>query len=115
MLKRGRGPLRAAGIPTKYFYTGVRVRDLERSVRFYRNELGMKVTRKGTMSHGGVWIELRSPGSPQRLEVNWYAPKSNFLAPNRSGGELDHLAFRLAQGAHACRQRVSKGARPEVT
>ncbi|TLZ69807.1 MAG: lactoylglutathione lyase, partial [Methanobacteriota archaeon] len=35
------------------------MRDLERSVRFYRNVLGMKVTRKGTMSHGGVWIELR--------------------------------------------------------
>ena len=98
----------------KYFYTGVRVRDLERSVRFYRNVLGMKVTRKGTMSHGGVWIELRSPGSPQRLELNWYPAKSKFFAPYRKGEELDHLAFRVANVAHAFGELVSKGARPEV-
>ena len=102
------------GILMKYFYTGIRVRDLERSLQFYRKVMGMKVTRKGEMSHGGVWVELRSPGSPQRLELNWYPAESKFFARYRKGEELDHLAFRVADVAHAFRDLVSKGASPEV-
>src|SRR5207249_9352873 len=40
-------PFGCGGILTKYFYTGIRVRDLERSIQFYRKVMGMKVTRRG--------------------------------------------------------------------
>ena len=99
---------------TKYFYTGIRVRDLERSLQFYRKVMGMKVTRRGKMSHGGVWVELRSPGSEQRLELNWYPAESKFFAPYRKGEELDHLAFRVADVPGMFRELVEKGARPQV-
>src|SRR5439155_23388403 len=52
-------PFRDGGILTKYFYTGMRVRDLERSIQFYRKEMGMKVTLRGRRSHGGIWVELK--------------------------------------------------------
>ena len=98
----------------KYFYTGIRVRDLERSLQFYRKVMGMRVTRRGKMSHGGVWVELRSPGSPQRLELNWYPTQSKFFTRYRKGEELDHLAFRVADVTGVFRELVVKGARPEV-
>ncbi len=37
------------------------------------------------MSHGGIWVELKSPGSPQRLELNWYPPGSRFHTRYRKG------------------------------
>ena len=102
------------GILTKYFYTGIRVRDLERSIEFYRKVMGMKVTRRGRMQHGGVWVELKSPDSAQRLELNWYPAESKFFTPYRKGEELDHLAFRVSDVGRAFREIVAKGARPRV-
>lgn len=102
------------GVAVKFFYTGIRVRSLERSIEFYRNVMGMKVTRRGKMRHRGIWVELRSPGSDQRLELNWYPRGSKFYTPYRRGEELDHIAFRVPQVAEAFRELVAKGARPEV-
>jgi lactoylglutathione lyase len=102
------------GIQTIYFYTGIRVRDLERSVQFYRKVMGMKVTRRGRMHHGGVWVELKSPASPQRLELNWYPAGSQYFTPYRRGEELDHLSFRVSDVHRAFKEIVAKGARPEI-
>src|SRR5436309_5923619 len=107
-------PFGCGGILTKYFYTGIRVRDLERSIQFYRKVMGMKVTRRGRMHHGRVWVELRSPDSPQRLELNWYPSESKFFTRYRKGEELDHLAFRVTDVKQAFGEIVSKGAHPEV-
>ncbi len=76
----------------KLVYAGVRVRDLQRSLTFYR-ALGMKTVRKGTMEHGGVYVHLKSPGSPQVLELNYYPKQNRFYEPYRRGSELDHLGF----------------------
>lgn len=73
-------------------YAGVRVRDLDRSLTFYR-ALGMKVARRGTMEHGGIYVHLKSPGSPQVLELNYYPRRNRFYEPYRKGSELDHLGF----------------------
>ena len=73
-------------------YAGVRVRDLQRSLAFY-HALGMKTVRKGAMEHGGVYVHLKSPGSPQVLELNYYPRRNRFYEPYRRGSELDHLGF----------------------
>src|SRR2546423_15208937 len=98
----------------KLLYAGIRVRDLETSIRFYRKVMGMKISRRGTMSHGGVWVELQSPGSPQRLELNWYPPGSRFHTRYRRGEVLDHLAFRGTDVDRAFHEFTAKGARAEV-
>ena len=98
----------------KLLYAGIRVRDLDRSVEFYRKVMGMKVSRKGRMHHGGLWIEMQSPGSPQRLELNWYPPGTRFYTNYRKGEELDHLAFLVTDVEKTFREVTAKGARAQV-
>jgi lactoylglutathione lyase len=74
-------------------YTGIRVRDLDRSLDFYTKVMQMKVAHKGEMAHGGRYVHLESPDSKQRLELNWYPKGSRFYTEYKNGDELDHLAF----------------------
>jgi catechol 2,3-dioxygenase-like lactoylglutathione lyase family enzyme len=76
----------------RFLYAGVRVRDLERSIRFY-TEFGMKVVTRGTMSHGGEYVHLAFPRSPVRLELNYYPEGNKFYTPWKEGAEFDHLGF----------------------
>ena len=76
----------------KFIYTGIHVSNLERAIRFYKEQLGMRLLFKARIKEtGGRVAWLRSNGSPQILELNWY-PKGY-----RHGGRkgLDHLAFEV--------------------
>jgi lactoylglutathione lyase len=76
----------------KFIYTGINVTNLERSITFYTKELGMKLLFKTKIKEtGGKVAWLKSPGSKQILELNWY-PK-NYRFGGTSG--LDHLAFQV--------------------
>lgn len=77
----------------RFLYTGIRVRDLDRSVRFYK-AMGMRELFRGTMEHGGVYVHLAFPRSVVRLELNYYPPSTKFHAPWGPGAEFDHLGFR---------------------
>ena len=72
-------------------YTGIRVRDLDRSRRFYTEGLGLVAGKTGRMAAGGVWLELTDPASHAMLELNFYPDEPPF----REGDELDHLGFRV--------------------
>src|SRR5256885_17136108 len=76
-------------------YVGIQVRNLECSISFYRDVLGMRVVRRQRVPEtDGEWAELRSAGSKQMLGLNWYPDGSKFFTgPYRKGDELDHLAF----------------------
>jgi lactoylglutathione lyase len=78
---------------SRFYYAGIRVRDLKRSIAFYTKGFGMKVVARGKMPHGGKYVHLVTPGTPMRLELNWYPKGSRFYVPYRKGEELDHLAF----------------------
>ena len=90
-------------------YTGIRVRDLKKSANFYRKIMGMRVTRRGTMPHGGKYVALRSPRSSQELELNWYPSRSKFYSKYRRGDELDHLAFGVGNVKATLAKLISKG------
>lgn len=92
----------------RFRYTGIEVRDLRRSLRFYRG-LGFRVMFRGTMGHGGVWVHLRLPRQPHRLELNWYPPGSKFRRPYRRGSELDHFGFRVEDPEAWARRAVRAG------
>jgi catechol 2,3-dioxygenase-like lactoylglutathione lyase family enzyme len=79
----------------EFVYSGLRVRDLDRSLRFYRR-LGFRVRRRGQMGHGGKWIHLRFPGAVQLLELNFYPRTNRYYEPFRRGTEFDHLGFRVS-------------------
>jgi lactoylglutathione lyase len=97
-------------MPRRYrlVYTGIRVRDLKTSINFYRKIMGMRVTRRGTMPHGGKYVALRSPGSSQELELNWYPRRSKFYSKYWRGDELDHLAFGVGNVEAALAKLISK-------
>jgi catechol 2,3-dioxygenase-like lactoylglutathione lyase family enzyme len=56
--------------------TGIRVKDRNRSIEFYTKTMGMKEVGRGKMQAGGVYVELKSKGSDQRLELDYYTPGS---------------------------------------
>jgi len=99
----------------RFYYAGIRVRNLPRSLRFYRNALGMKVDNQGTMGHGGRYVQLVTPGTRMRLELNWYPPGSRFAARYTKGEEMDHLAFVVDDVGKAYEDLLRKGAKPVVS
>jgi lactoylglutathione lyase len=99
----------------RFVYAGIRVRNLKKSIMFYRDTIGMRVTRKGTMPHGGKYVALRSPGSTQELELNWYPARSRFYSKYRRGDELDHLAFGVGNVKVALEKLLSKGVEVAVS
>jgi len=76
----------------RFLYTGIRVRNLERSIRFYRG-LGFREILRGTMDHGGQFVHLQQPRSDRRIELNYYPPGNRFYTPYRKGEEFDHFGF----------------------
>ena len=92
-------------------YAGIRVRDLDRSLAFYTRGLGLKLKRRGTMDHGGVWVLLEDPTSHQHLELNWYPRRSTYAVRYSVGEGLDHLGFRLRDVRAGIRRLERAGAR----
>jgi lactoylglutathione lyase len=98
----------------RFVYFGIRVRNMNQSLRFYTRVLGMNVIHKGTMLHGGTFVHLRQPGSAQRLELNYYPPKNRFHERYRPGTEMDHLGFWVDDVDRTYAQLIRKGARKAV-
>ena len=99
---------------SRFYYAGIRVRNLRRSVDFYSKAFGMKVAAKGTMPHGGKYVQMVTPGSRMRLELNWYPKGSRFYTPYRRGEEMDHLAFLVGVVRQAYRSLLRQGATSAV-
>lgn len=95
-------------------YFGIQVRDMDRSLSFYRDLFGMEVLRRQRVAEtGGEWAELRSRDSDHVLELNWYPEGSPFFkGPYRNGDELDHVAFECEDVGRAYAELLAKGAGP---
>ena len=79
----------------RFIYTGIRVKNMEESLKFYTEVLGMIITeplQKTTPTKGSV-VTLKSPTSEQVLELNHYEKDSPFNSPYVNGEDLDHLSF----------------------
>lgn len=81
---------------SKFTYTGIRVKDLEASVAFYTNILGMKdLGRSEVAATGGKNASLASEEGGFVLELNYYPKGSRFATEYTVGEGLDHLAFQV--------------------
>jgi len=87
--------LRSEALNFRFIYTGIRVKNMDESIKFYTEVLGMEIAekRERTEPTKGEVITLRSPDSNQLLELNFYESDSPFYAPYENGEDLDHLAF----------------------
>ncbi len=94
----------------KFIYTGIRVRDLNRSIRFYTETMEMKEVERGTMKDGGIYVQLKSIDAYQKLELNYYPPGKKYCEEYVAGSELDHLAFRCEDVRESYRKVLEGGA-----
>ncbi len=92
----------------EFTYTGIRVWDLMRSLKVYTETMELQETERGTMNDGGLYLQLKSPNSDQKLELNYYPPGKKYYEEYAEGSELDHLAFRC-QDVRACYKRLLDG------
>jgi catechol 2,3-dioxygenase-like lactoylglutathione lyase family enzyme len=78
-------------------YIGIRVRDMDRSARFYSELLGLSPIapdhRNGQL--GSRIVLLRHPTTGQQLELNWYPDGGQFGVPFVPGESLDHIGVRV--------------------
>ena len=95
-------------------YVGIRVTDLERSLRFYCDGLGLRERGRGTMSHGGTFVGLEDPESHFQLELNIYPADSPYATPYVPGEGLDHLGLDVADARAMIERLRGVGARVMV-
>jgi lactoylglutathione lyase len=79
----------------RFVYTGIRVKNMDESIRFYTEVFGMRVVekREKTEPTKGEVVTLKSSNSDQLLELNFYEEDSPFYTAYMNGEDLDHLAF----------------------
>jgi lactoylglutathione lyase len=78
----------------RLIYTGIRVKNMDESIQFYTQVLGMTLLdREKYPQTQGECATLKSPESEQIIELNWYSEGSRFGTPYVNGSEIDHLAF----------------------
>jgi lactoylglutathione lyase len=95
----------------RFIYTGIRVRNMDESIKFYTQILGMKIVekRQRTEPTKGEVVTLKSPASAQLLELNFYEEESPFYAPYLNGEDLDHIAFDVEDLEDAVSDLKKKG------
>ena len=75
----------------KLLHTRYRVDDLERTVKFYRDVLGLAEVRRHKSPRGSELVFLKAPGSEELIELCCF-PASG---PVQVQPDLTHLAFEV--------------------
>jgi lactoylglutathione lyase len=90
---------------TKLLHTRYRVEDLEKTVAFYRDVLGLKEVRRHTSGRGSQLVFFKAPGSDEEIELC----KFDESGPVKLGPDLTHLAFEVENMDEFARQAAAKG------
>lgn len=91
----------------KYLHTMVRVTDLDASLRFYCDALGLEVIRKRESPQGRyTLVFLAAPGDRDaQIELTWnWDPE-----PYTGGRNFGHLAYRVDDVYAACQRLMDHG------
>lgn len=88
---------------TKLLHTRYRLNDLERSVRFYKDVLGLQEVRRHKSPRGSELVFLKAPQSEETIELCHF-PSSG---PVQVQPDLTHLAFEV-ESLEAFGQHLAK-------
>ena len=92
-------------IVTKLLHTRYRVNDLERTVKFYTEVLGLKEVKRHKSPRGSELVFLQTPGSEELIELcNYPAAGTVQVQP-----DLTHLAFEVESLAEFERHLATLG------
>lgn len=95
-------------IPSKILYTMIRVKDLEKSIEFYQNALGMQELRRETFSTGKFTLVFMGYGdnlANPTIEItyNWDGDEYTH------GSGYGHVALQVADIYGACKRLENLG------
>src|SRR5438309_8606435 len=90
---------------TKLLHTRYRVQDLEKTVSFYKEVLGLEETRRHTSGRGSQLVFFKAPGSEEEIEIC----KFDESGPVTVGPDLTHLAFEVDDLDKFAKQAAAKG------
>jgi lactoylglutathione lyase len=86
-------------------HTRYRVSDLEKTVSFYRDVLGLTEVRRSESPRGSKLVFLKAPESEEEIEICEYAASG----PVQVGPDLTHLAFAVTDLAAFAEYAAAKG------
>jgi lactoylglutathione lyase len=90
---------------TKLLHTRYRVNDLEKTVAFYRNVLGLRETGRHKSPRGSELVFMKAPDSEEEIELCCYPASGPVQVPP----DLTHLAFEVDDLAAFAKQLGTKG------
>lgn len=76
---------------TRLLHTRYRVSDLEKTIHFYTQVLGLKEVRRNKSPRGSELVFLETPGSEELLEICQFDDSGPVVV----GPDLTHLAFEV--------------------
>ncbi|HJX98335.1 MAG TPA: VOC family protein [Chthoniobacterales bacterium] len=89
----------------KLLHTRYRVKDLEKTVSFYKDVLGLQEIRRHTSGRGSQLVFLKAPQSEEEIELC----KFDESGPVVVGPDLTHLAFEVEDLEKFAREAKAKG------
>ena len=89
----------------KLLHTRYRVHDLEKTVSFYKDVLGLKELRRHTSGRGSQLVFLKASDSDQEIEIC----KFDDSGPVVVGPDLTHLAFEVDDLEKFAKEAEAKG------
>ena len=89
----------------KLLHTRYRVTDLEKTVSFYKDVLGLKELRRHTSGRGSQLVFLKAPESDEEIEIC----KFDESGPVVIGPDLTHLAFEVDDLETFAKEATAKG------
>ena len=89
----------------KLLHTRYRVQDLEKTVSFYKDVLGLQEIRRHTSGRGSQLVFLKAPGNDEEIEIC----KFDESGPVVVGPDLTHLAFEVDDLEKFAKEAAAKG------
>jgi lactoylglutathione lyase len=111
-----KGPRKRSNVlGVRFWYAGIRVKNLEESLKFYKEALGFHVILKGKMVvHEGTYVQMKTPTGKQILELNYYPETSKFYEEYVNGSELDHIGLYVTDVRAQYDRLIKLGCEPAV-
>jgi lactoylglutathione lyase len=94
-----------------YLHTMVRVTDIDVSLRFYRDALGLELlSRKDNEAGQFTLVFLAAPGNPSaQVELTYNWPKNDVAEAYAGGRNFGHLAYAVDDIYAACQRLIDHG------
>jgi lactoylglutathione lyase len=89
----------------KLLHTRYRVSDLEKTVAFYRDVLGLELVRQSTSPRGSHLAFFKAPGSEEEIEICKYDGSGEV----KVGYDITHLAFEVDDLDTFAKHAAAKG------